>query len=248
MTDEDATREAEALPHASDADAHSDGVLPIESAVAVGSARGTTVDEALDRLRRAGIRSFAESTDEDALNLFVGADDAADARTVLATLGDEVGTPVALAVASDEQSRGSIDSQFHELVSQLEFDSRLTDDSARGAAATTDPPTSATPAASGSSISDEVSRRLGADPDPPELRDEHFVPPTPPPVPRPSRAGTMALVVLGIGIAILSLGRLVGLSADESLTFGVLATLAGAYLLSRRLKRYRDDDDDGARV
>lgn len=142
-------------------------------------------------------------------------------------------------------SDDDVDARFSELIGQLEqapprIDDPRGDDPRGGPAAPMDdlPPARETP--------DEVSARLGDPPDPPELREDHFERPLPPPMPRPSVAGAVAILVVLLGVAILAFGRLAGLSADESLTVGVMVTLAGALLLGRRLKQHRDDSDDGA--
>jgi hypothetical protein len=173
--------------------------------------------------------------------------------------GTSYGRDDGFAGAPEPSSAGDdIDEEFARLISQLDIDGTGGLNGADGptgqdlaandapASRRSDQRSAAEPLAD--AIADEVSRRLGAPDDPPELREEHFVRPAPPPFPRPSRGGALAVLVVVFGIAILAFGGLVGLTPDESLTFGILCTLAGALLLGRRLKRHHDDGDDGAVV
>jgi hypothetical protein len=79
---------------------------------------------------------------------------------------------------------------------------------------------------------------------------EHFVPPTPPPVPRPTMATAMAALITLAGILVMAFGSSIGLPADLPLPLGVVLVLFGAGMLIMRLREepWDDSDDDGAQV
>lgn len=243
----------------------SHGAVPRESAVAVGRVSADDSAEALDRLRRAGIPAFLHTDQPRPATVFVDEPDVGDAQIVLATLGpavqpphpgaspyrrpDEGGLADEVLAGDDLGSDGLVDDElaheltdeavnerFSALMGQLERTMPEGEDGPGG-------PGGAEPRAPGAA--DDPFGGLG-DPDPPELREEHFERPLPPPMPHPSAAGVSAIVVLLLGVAILAVGRFAGMSADQALTTGAMVTLTGAVLLGRRLKQHRDDSDDGA--
>jgi hypothetical protein len=76
---------------------------------------------------------------------------------------------------------------------------------------------------------------------------DHYVPPTPPPLPRLAGATILALVVIAASVAMLAFGRALGLPGDLAFLAGVAGILVGAGLLIMRLRDGSDDeDDDGA--
>ena len=97
-------------------------------------------------------------------------------------------------------------------------------------------------------VGDAIARRLAHqhDEDPPELRDEHYVPPSPPPVPRPTAAAAFAIILVLAGVGVLVFGESLGIAPGHTMTTGIVIILAGLALLGARLKRYRDESDDGA--
>jgi len=224
--------------------------------VAVASATPDAAPEALDRLRRAGIAAHLEAGAPAAGGvLFVEPADAPDARIVLATLDAGIG-PAEAAVASPAAGAGgagparSVDDEFAALVAGLDFGPSWATGSGRGAVLDPEP---AEPeddrGAADSRAADAVSRRLRdeQDVDPPELREEHYEPPAPPPIPRPGGLALAGLAIILAGLAVLRFGPALGLAPDRTLPTGILVILAGAALLAARLKRHRDDsDDDGA--
>jgi hypothetical protein len=85
-----------------------------------------------------------------------------------------------------------------------------------------------------------------ADSEPPDI-EEHYVPPTPPPIPRLSKQAVLALVLIAAGALLLLWPGVLGLSAQACLAFGVIALVSAGTLLVLRLREDRyDDPDDGA--
>lgn len=83
----------------------------------------------------------------------------------------------------------------------------------------------------------------------PEPEDEHFVPPEPPPLPR-LRAGTIAaLVVIVIGLVLLVVPQLFGLSTQVSVPTALVVLCGGVGWLVLRIRPGPPPDsgwDDGA--
>jgi hypothetical protein len=88
-------------------------------------------------------------------------------------------------------------------------------------------------------------------PAPPEqdLPEEHYEPPAPPPLPVPAPASLYAVLLVAIGLILIGVPSVIGLSFDVGLILGVVAIAAGvAVLLTRMRERSVDDGDDGAVV
>lgn len=89
-----------------------------------------------------------------------------------------------------------------------------------------------------------------------ELRadDAHFVPPDPPPLPRPGRRTVVALLLLAVGLVLMVRPGLLQISPDAVLILGIGCLLGGFGLLVHGLRpRASDPDDaqgwdDGARL
>src|SRR5690606_31078008 len=69
--------------------------------------------------------------------------------------------------------------------------------------------------------------------------DEHYVPPEPPPLPRPSRAMLVVALFFVIGLVLLIAPGLVGMTPVLGTPLGILALAAG---LGLALLRARDDN------
>ncbi|MCU1690448.1 MAG: hypothetical protein JWN61_1487 [Pseudonocardiales bacterium] len=222
--------------------------------VPVASATADVAPEAMDRLRRAGIAAHLEMTQPATGGvLFVDGADAHDARTVLATLDAGIGAADAFAEATAAQDTRSIDAAFSALVGHLDIDTTWSVGSngrpaARPATPAEPHVTNEAPLADPDEIADAVSQRLQAEKhlDPPELREEHYEPPLPPPVPRPGAMALIAIAIIVCGIAVMAFGTALGIAPDRTLPTGIIGVLTGSALLVARLKRYREDDDDGA--
>jgi hypothetical protein len=78
------------------------------------------------------------------------------------------------------------------------------------------------------------------------LEAEHFVPPAPPPVPRPAAPTVIALIVTLLGIGVIAFGGMLGMPSDFPLPAGVILILTGVVLLILRLRpEPRDESSDG---
>jgi hypothetical protein len=84
--------------------------------------------------------------------------------------------------------------------------------------------------------------------------DAHFVPPDPPPVPRPKRRTVVALLLLAVGLLMLVRPSLLEVAPDAVLVLGIALVIGGFGLLIHGLRpRASDPDDadgwdDGARL
>ena len=85
---------------------------------------------------------------------------------------------------------------------------------------------------------------------PPDVDDDHFVPPDPPPLPRIGPPAAVGLVLLVLGVVLVSAPDWVGVSSVYGLPLGLLVLAAGLGWLVLRLwpTPPSDDDDDGARL
>lgn len=78
------------------------------------------------------------------------------------------------------------------------------------------------------------------------LDEQHYVPPTPPPLPRLSAPTVVAVLVLAASVLLLLLGGEFGIASDLTMLLGVCGVLLSSALLIMRLRENRDEDDDGA--
>jgi hypothetical protein len=88
---------------------------------------------------------------------------------------------------------------------------------------------------------------------PGEEEEGHFVPPEPPPLPIPKPATLLGFAIVVLGLAVLLLPGLAGLSATAQLPLGLVLISGGIGWLLFRLRRTpptdpTDPDDDGAQV
>lgn len=98
----------------------------------------------------------------------------------------------------------------------------------------------------------EPSDALPPPPHEPDVLDrpeEHYEPPPAPPLPAPAPSSLYAVLLVLVGVLLLGVPSVVGLSADLGLLAGVLFIGGGAALLvSRMRERSIEDGDDGAVV
>ena len=80
------------------------------------------------------------------------------------------------------------------------------------------------------------------------LDDDHYVPPNPPPIPRPTAAILGGLLLIVASLVLLAFGDLLALTFQVRLFLAVAGILTATGIFVMRLRSYRDDDDDGAVV
>lgn len=78
------------------------------------------------------------------------------------------------------------------------------------------------------------------------LDDEHYVPPNPPPWPRPTLPIVVGMVLVAVSIMLFAFGDPLGMPFPLSLFLGVAGITTALVLFVTRLRDYRDEDDDGA--
>lgn len=81
--------------------------------------------------------------------------------------------------------------------------------------------------------------------------EEHFVPPEPPPLPIPKPGALAGVGIVGLGLVVLLVPGLAGLSTTAQLPLGLVLISAGIGWLLFRLRRTPPtdpDEDDGAQV
>ncbi len=78
------------------------------------------------------------------------------------------------------------------------------------------------------------------------LDDEHYVPPNPPPIPRPTAPIVLAMLLVVVSIMLFAFGDPLGMPFSLSLFLGVSGIITALVLFVMRLREYRDEDDDGA--
>jgi len=80
---------------------------------------------------------------------------------------------------------------------------------------------------------------------------EHFVPPDPPPLPRPGGGAFIVLLFFVIGVVLLVMPTLIGVPQTISLPLGLLSLVVGMGLLLLRVRRRLPNNhgpDDGAQL
>jgi hypothetical protein len=88
-----------------------------------------------------------------------------------------------------------------------------------------------------------------AEPDVLDRPDEHFEPPTAPPVPVPKPSTLYSFLLVAVGIILVWAPSVIGLSSDVGLVLGVAAVAGGVGTAVMRMReRSTDDGDDGAVV
>jgi len=84
--------------------------------------------------------------------------------------------------------------------------------------------------------------------------DMHFVPPEPPPVPKPKRRTVVALIFITLGVLLLLRPNLLQVSANVALVLGIGSLIGGLAILVHGLRPLAGDPndadgwDDGARL
>jgi hypothetical protein len=204
----------------------------------------------LTALERARIAAYlADTADTDGtLRLYVASGERADARTIVAAVvrasseqqpADPAEPPQPAAPSNDDPLAGiDADAEFAALIADWHVDTH----------------TAIREAEKDLSREDEewrmrLHRPPGAsssDDDLTWLDEDHYVPPNPPPVPRPTAPIAIGMVLVVVSIILLGFGWELGLPGELSLFLGVSGILAATGLFVMRLRANRDDDDDGA--
>jgi hypothetical protein len=194
----------------------------------------------LTALERARIPAYLAETDG-ALRLYVAAGERMDARTIVAAVvraSDEEGSAAPAEsrpqTPSDPLAGIDTDSAFAALVADWHVDTH----------------TAIRNAERDLSREDEDWRlrlnRREPDEEPAWLDDEHYVPPNPPPLPRPTAPIVLGLLLVALGISLFAFGADLGLASTMSLFLGVTSIIGALVVFVMRLRAQRDDDDDGA--
>jgi hypothetical protein len=72
------------------------------------------------------------------------------------------------------------------------------------------------------------------------------VPPAPPPIPRPTVPIVMGMLLVIVSVMLFAFGDPLGMPFSLSLFLGVSGIIGAGVLFVTRLRKYRDEDDDGA--
>lgn len=81
------------------------------------------------------------------------------------------------------------------------------------------------------------------------LDDDHFVPPSPPPLPRLHARTVLAITIIAFSFVLLGFGVAIGLPGNFGFVLGILGILTGGGILISRLHDTGlDEDDDGSAV
>jgi hypothetical protein len=196
-------------------------------------------------LQRARIAAYlAETTSEDGtLRLYVAAAERSDARTIVAAVvrasaasGLADAEPPQPDPRADPLAGIDADAEFAALVADWHVDTHTAIRDAEKELTRED---------------EDWRMRLnaaetGTDDAPTWLDEDHYVPPAPPPLPRPTAPIVVGLLLVALSILVLAFGAELGMSFELSLFLAVTGILTATTVFVMRLRRYRDDDDDGA--
>jgi hypothetical protein len=193
----------------------------------------------LTALERSRIAAYLASSGNDGtLRLYVASGERSDARTIVAAVlrangGD---TPPPAAPQEDPLAGVDADAEFAAIVADWHVDTH-----------------EAIRAAERDLYREDEDWRLRLNPqEKPEsdeltwLDDDHYVPPNPPPIPRPSAPFVLGLLLVAIAIVLLAFGSELGMAFETRLFIAVTAILSATAVFIWRLRARRDDEDDGA--
>jgi hypothetical protein len=215
------------------------------SYVALTDVAALIAPQLLTALERARIAAYLAETAsaEGELRLYVASAERSDARTIVAAVvrasgGDPAGRDIAPDEPRPDPLAGiDADAEFAALIADWHVDTHtairnaekeLTRDDEDWRLRLNPPPGS-------------------ADEDGPTWLDEdHYVPPTPPPLPRPTGPIMLGLLLVLVAILLLAFGDELGMSFQFSLFLAVGGIVTATVLFVMRLRANRDEDDDGA--
>jgi hypothetical protein len=197
----------------------------------------------LTALERARIAAYlAEAPDTDGgLRLYVASAERADARTIVAAVvraNSDASEPIADAPPEppvDPLAGIDADAEFAALVANWHVDTHVAIRDAEKELTRED---------------EDWRLRLNTTPSDNEeltwLDEDHFVPPAPPPLPRPTAPIVLGLLLIAASIALLAFGSYLEVGFEFRLFLAVTGILTATTLFVLRLREYRDEDDDGA--
>lgn len=220
--------------------------LLASSYVALTDVSSTMAPRLLTALERARIAAYlAEIVDggDDRLRLYVAAAERSDARTIVASVvrasadNGDVADPDAAAdagIPGDPLAGIDADAEFTRLVADWHVDTHIAIRNAEKELTRED---------------EDWRLRLNkaaADDAPTWLDDDHYVPPTPPPLPRPTGPIMLGLLLVLVSILLLAFGGELGMPFELSMFLAVSGIVTATVVFVLRLRDYGDDDDDGA--
>ncbi|HEY2272698.1 MAG TPA: hypothetical protein VGH30_07985 [Jatrophihabitantaceae bacterium] len=218
--------------------------LLASSYVALTDVAAPIASRLLTALERARIAAYLAETagTEGAFRLYVASAERSDARTIVAAVvrasgGDPGGGEIAPGEPTADPLAGiDAEAEFAALIADWHVDTH----------------TAIRNAEKELSQQDEDWRlRLNApgtadEEGPTWLDEDHYVPPTPPPLPRPTGPIMLGLLLVLAAILLLAFGDQLGMPFQFSLFLAVGGIITATVLFVMRLRANRDDDDDGA--
>lgn len=233
----------------------SDGVSPqawnngllASSYVALRDIPAASAPQLLSALSRARIAAYlAEAPgSQGSLRLYVASGERSDARTIVASVLRADGVPSGPADGADEAERPDplagidADAEFAALTADWHVDTHTAIRDAEKALSRDDEDWRLRlnrDAAAGETGREELTW----------LDDEHYVPPNPPPIPRPTGPILLGMLLVVASVMLLAFGDPLGMPFSLSLFLGVTGIITAGVLFVMRLREYRDEDDDGA--
>lgn len=223
-------------------DAWNNGLLA-SSYVALTDVAATIAPQLLSALSRARIAAYlAEAPgSQGALRLYVASGERSDARTIVAAVvranGGEPPQDAAERTEPHTDPLAGIDAdaEFAALIADWHVDTHHAIRDAERSLSRED--------------EDWRSRLNQDEPVDDELTwlDEgHYVPPNPPPFPRPTAPILLGMALVLVSVLLLAFGDPLGMPFTLSLFLGVCGIITALVLFVMRLREYRDEDDDGA--
>jgi hypothetical protein len=219
-------------------DAWNNGLLA-SSYVALTDVPATVAPQLLSALSRARIAAYlAEAPgSHGALRLYVASSERSDARTIVATVVRANGGELPADAPDRVDPLAGIDAEaeFAALIADWHVDTHHAIRDAERELSRED---------------EDWRARLNQD-EPVDdeltwLDEGHYVPPTPPPLPRPTAPIVLGMVLVLVSILLFAFGDPLGIPFTLSLFLGVSGIITALVLFVMRLREYRDDDDDGA--
>ena len=218
-------------------DAWNNGLLA-SSYVALTDVAATIAPQLLSALSRARIAAYlAEAPgSQGSLRLYVASGERSDARTIVAAVVRANGGALADTPGSVDPLAGiDADAEFaaliadwhvdtHHAIRDAERDLSREDEDWRARLNQNEP------------VDDELTW----------LDEGHYVPPNPPPLPRPTAPIVLGMALVVLSVLLFAFGGALGMPFTLSLFLGVCGIITALVLFVMRLREYRDEDDDGA--